>query len=71
MEAREPSDAAGRPFDRYRDTPLWRAVDATLAELVATREIAVATAPDYVVGFVCEQLVAARLTADTALRYDP
>ena len=60
-----------RQFDEYKDTPLWRAVAAAVAELEATREIAVSTAPDYVVGFLCQQLVAARLTVERALTYDP
>jgi hypothetical protein len=58
-------------FDKYKDTPLWRAVAAAVEELQATREIAVSTAPDYVVGYLCERLVAARLAAETALTYDP
>jgi hypothetical protein len=60
-----------RPFDEYRDTPLWRVVAAALSELEATREIAVATAPDYVIGYVCQQIVAARLANAAATGYDP
>jgi hypothetical protein len=59
------------PFNEYRDTPLWRVVAAAVAELEATREVAVSTAPDYVVGYICQQLVAARVTAPTALDYAP
>ena len=58
-------------FEEYKDTPLWRVVAAAVAELEATREISVATAPDYVIGYLCERLVTARLTAEAALRYDP
>ena len=35
-----------RPFAVYRDTPLWSAVEATIAELAATRELSVNTAPE-------------------------
>ena len=58
-------------FDEYKDTPLWRLVASAVAELEATHEISLATASDYVVGHLCERLVAARLTAETALGYDP
>ena len=58
-------------FDEYKDTPLWRVVAAAVAELQATREIAVATAPDYVIGYLCQQLVAGRIAAESALTYEP
>ena len=58
-------------FDKYRDTPLWRVVAAAVAELEATREITVATAPEYVIGFICQQLVTGRTTLETALEYEP
>ncbi|MGZ8376301.1 MAG: hypothetical protein ACXWZS_01345 [Gemmatirosa sp.] len=58
-------------FEDYKDTPLWRVVAAAVAELEATREIAVATAPDYVVGYICQQLVAARVAGASALDYEP
>ena len=58
-------------YDEYKDTPLWHALAAAVAELESTREISVATAPDYVVGYICQQLVARRLAAPDALTYDP
>ena len=58
-------------FDEYKDTPLWRVVATAVAELEATREITVATAPDYVIGFICQQLVAGRTISDAALTYEP
>ena len=58
-------------FEEYKDMPLWRVVAAAVAELEATREITVATAPDYVVGYLCQRLVAARAVAETALAYAP
>ena len=58
-------------FDEYKDTPLWRVVAAAVAELEATRELTVSTAPDYVIGYLCQQLVAGRTTAETALAYEP
>jgi hypothetical protein len=56
-----------RPFDEYRDTPLWNAVESTLNELVASREIAVNTAPEYVIGYLCRQLQAKKLVIATSV----
>jgi hypothetical protein len=56
-----------RPFDDLRETRLWAAVEATLAELVATHELSVQTAPDYVIGFLCQELVAKKLVVPAAL----
>lgn len=50
-----------RPFTEYRNTPLWSAVEASINELVATREVAVNTATDYVIGYLCQELVAKKL----------
>ena len=58
-------------FEEYKDTPLWRVVAAALTELETTREIAVATAPEYVIGYLCERLVTGRMTTPGARTYDP
>lgn len=58
-------------YEEYLDTPLWRSLAAALAELEANHEIAVSTAPEYVVGYLCERLVAGRLTSPQAVAYDP
>ena len=60
-----------QPFAEYRDTPLWRTIAAAVAELEATREITLATAPDYVIGFLCQQLVVRQAVAPAALADDP
>lgn len=60
-----------RPFAEYRDTPLWRVVAAAVAELETTKEIAVSTAPEYVIGYLCQRLVAGRAVAPDALRDAP
>jgi hypothetical protein len=56
-----------RPYAEFRDTPLWHTVADAVAELVVTREIAVATATDYVIGYFCQQLAARRMVAPAAL----
>jgi hypothetical protein len=50
-------------FARYRDTPLWDALQTSIAELTSTREITVNTAPDYVIGYLCRELMAKKLIA--------
>lgn len=57
-----------RGFDEYRDTPLWTAIEATIAELAASREVSVNTAPDYVVGYLCQELIAKRLIAPSGIQ---
>jgi hypothetical protein len=52
-----------RPFADLRDTRLWYAIEASIEELVATREISVNTANDYVVGNLCRELLARKLIA--------
>lgn len=46
-------------FQEYRDTGLW----AAIAELAATREISMNTAPEYVIAYVCSELAAKKLVA--------
>ena len=59
------------PFQQYRDTPLWRLLATALTELEASQEVTVSTAPEYVVGYLCQRLDAARLASPTALTFDP
>lgn len=54
-------------YDEYRNTPLWRAIAEVVAELEATGEVEVRTAPDYVVGFMCRELAAKWVIAGQAL----
>lgn len=51
----------------FRDTPLWAAVAGVLADLEASGEIKVQTAPDYVIGYVCDELAAKWVIASSAL----
>jgi hypothetical protein len=64
------SHPSTRPFDEYRDTPLWHAVAQALSELEATREVAVSTAPEYVIGFLCRELAARKVVTMTAVVRD-
>ena len=62
--------SATRPYEEYRGTPLWRAVAGIVADLEASGEIQVATASDYVVGYVCRELAAKWVIASSALTRD-
>jgi len=53
-------------FAEHRDTPLWAAVEEMVTELVASREVSVNTAPDYVIGYLCRELVAKKLIVPAA-----
>ena len=57
-----------RNFEEHRDTPLWAAVEATITELAASREVSVNTAPDYVIGHLCQELVAKKLIVATGIQ---
>lgn len=59
-----------RVYDQYEGTPLWRALAGALADLEASREIAVGTAPNYVIGFLCQELAAKWVVTGAALTRD-
>jgi hypothetical protein len=50
----------------YRDTPLWAALDSAIGELVASRELSLNTAPEYVIEFLCRELTAKKLVHQSA-----
>ena len=58
---------SARPFPEYRDTPLWAALEATIKELAASRELSVNTASEYVIGYLCRELAAKRLIVSAGL----
>ena len=54
-----------RPFAEHRDTHRWAAIEKSIEELTATREISVNTAGDLVIGDLCQELVARKLIVST------
>ena len=58
---------AQRSYEEYRGTPLWRALAGIIADLQASGEISVNTAPDYVIGYLCRELAAKWVIASAAL----
>ena len=59
-----------RPLAEYRHTPLWRALRKALADLEANHEIVVETAPEYVIGYLCQELIAKRIVTEDAITED-
>jgi hypothetical protein len=55
------------PYEAYRDTHLWRAVASVLADLQASGEVRVETAPEYAIGYVCRELAAKGVVTREAL----
>jgi hypothetical protein len=55
------------PYAEYHDTLVWQAVAAALADLEASGEIEIKTAPDYAIGYICRELAAKWVVASSAL----
>ena len=58
---------SSRPFAEHQNTRLWSAVQDAVNELIASREITVNTGTDYVVGYLCRELVAKKLVVSVGL----
>lgn len=54
------------PYAEYVDTRIWRAIAGALADLQASGEVRVETAPEYVIGFLCRELEAKGLVTGAA-----
>jgi hypothetical protein len=57
-----------QPQSEHRDSALWRALDSILTQLSASGEVAIGTAPDYVIAHICRELAAKRLITEAGLR---
>ena len=55
-----------RTRSQFQHTPLWAAVASTIAELQATGEVRVDTEVDYVIDYLCRELVAKRVVTGAA-----
>lgn len=60
-----------QPRSQFRHTPLWGAVESTLAALQASGEVRIDTNVDYVIDHVCRELVAKRVVASSAIDIAP
>jgi hypothetical protein len=57
-------------YEQYEGTPLWRALEGALADLTASREVTMGTAPRYVLGYLCQELAAKWVVTGAALTRD-
>jgi hypothetical protein len=57
-------------YEEYDGTPLWRALEAAMAQLEQSGEVTVATAPRYVLGYLCQELAAKYVVTGDALTRD-
>ncbi len=55
-----------RMRSQFRHTPLWAAVASTITELQATGEVRVETDVEYVIDFLCRELVAKQMVTAAA-----
>lgn len=53
--------------NEFQGTVLWSALEGIIAELEASGEIAVNTAPAYVITYMCRELVAMKVVTDAAM----
>ena len=53
------------PFAEYRDTPAWRVIEASINELMVVGDVSINTATDHAIGFLCHELVSAKLIVST------
>ena len=60
-----------RARSQFQHTPLWAAVANTIAELQATGEVQVDTEVDYVIDYLCRELVAKQMVTSTAIDVAP
>ena len=60
-----------RARSQFQHTPLWAAVASTIAELQATGEVRIDTEIDYVIDFLCRELVAKHVVAAVAADVAP
>jgi hypothetical protein len=57
-----------QPASEYRDSILWFAVQGIVEDLTTSGEIAINTAPDYVIAYLCRELAAKKMVSESALR---
>jgi hypothetical protein len=60
-----------RTRSQFQHTPLWAAVATTIAELQATGEVRIDTETDYVIDYVCRELVAKHVVTAAAADVAP
>ena len=51
---------ASHPYREYEGTPLWRALDKGIADLVENQDLEERTRREYIVGYLCKLLAGRR-----------
>jgi hypothetical protein len=44
------------PYAKFEKTAMWNTVEKALAELETNNDLKITTKPEYVIGFICQQL---------------
>ena len=60
-----------RARSQFQHTPLWAALATTIAELQATNEVRIDTDVNYVIDYVCRELVAKQVVTPAAVDVAP
>ena len=55
------------PYAQFEGTPLWTAVETALAELEENNDFKSSTRRGYIVGYLCQRLVAGHVVAEAAV----
>ena len=55
------------PYIEFEQTPLWKAIDAAVAELERNRDVELSTARTHVIGYLCQQLSAQGTVSESSL----
>jgi hypothetical protein len=55
------------PYTQFEGTAVWRAVDAAIAALERNSDLNLCTVREYVIGYLVEQLAAAKMLGSKSL----
>ena len=55
------------PYSEFEQTPLWKAIDAAIADLEQNQDVELKTTREHFIGSLCQQLAAQRTVAEGAL----
>lgn len=56
------------PYVEFEKTPLWKTLDKAISDLQKNQDFKLTTAQQYVVGYLCKQLVKRKLVVATAIK---
>ena len=56
------------PYVEFEKTPLWKTLHKAISDLQENRDVELTTAEQYVVGYLCKQLVKRKFVVETAIK---